>query len=202
MKTNHSYLYDVAMLSVVALLSCLTLAPTANAQRRRVYGERGRSPHMVIAPVRPLHPHPLIVGGRRYFYDGGYYYRGGRRGYVMVPAPLGARMRVLPYGFLRFRVGPVPYYYFGGVYYQYIPDDNVYVVVQKPSGAPSEEPAAATATEDKAALTDGTTVSGTFVGAGADSVQFQVNGHVQSIPISKITSINFAPSAIDTTGEK
>jgi len=186
------------MVSTIMLLSSLMVASNANAQRRRVIVEGSRTAHVAVAPV---HPYPVIVAGRRYFYSGGYFYRGSRYGYIMVPAPLGARIRVLPYGFFSFSIGPVPYYCFGGVYYQYIPNENVYVVVQKPNGAPSS-PSSANQTEDRVTLTDGTTLSGTFIGASADSVQFDVNGQTQSVPISKITSINFAPSTIDTTGNK
>ena len=198
MKRNRFYVYHIAMLSAIVLLASLMVIPSANAQRRRVYVARSYGARMVATPS---HPYPVVVGGRRFFYSGGYFYRGGRRGYFMVTAPLGARIRVLPYGFWSFNVGPVPYYCFGGVYYQYIPDENIYVVVQKPNGAPSSPPAA-NDTEDRATLTDGTTVSGTFVGADADSVHFEVNGQLQSISISKVTSINFAPSTIDTTGGK
>ncbi len=119
----------------------------------------------------------------------------------MIPAPIGARVGVLPYGFVAFSVGAVPYYYYGGVYYQYIPDDNVYEVVQKPNNVPAAS-STSTDNEDKAVLTDGTTLSGVFEGASEDSVQFRVNGTVRSIAITKVTSINFAPSAFDTTGQK
>ena len=122
---------------------------------------------------------------------------------MMVPAPIGARVRVLPFGFATFNIGLVPYYYFGGVYYRYIPDEDVYVVVQKPGEAPAATAATTPAdNNDKVVLTDGTTLSGVFVGAGEDSVQFQVNGEIRSIPVTKITAINFAPSSFDTTTHK
>lgn len=116
----------------------------------------------------------------------------------MVPAPIGARIRVLPVGFVSFRIGPLAYCYCDGAYYQFIPDENVYVVVQKPSGAPANPDT----TLDTAVLTDGTTLSGVFVGASADSVQFQVNGEVRSIPITEISSITFAPSTFNNNGQK
>jgi hypothetical protein len=196
MRTIQSYVRGIAFLSAIILLATLFVTSDASAQRRRVFvGGRGG------VYASPQRYYPVYVSGHRYFYSGGYFYRGGRWGYAMIPAPIGARIRVLPYGFLTFNIGAVPYYYYGGVYYEYIPDQNVYVVVQKPSSAPA---AATTATdnEDKAVLTDGTTLSGVFEGAGADSVQFRVNGQVRSIAITQITSINFAPSSFDTTGHK
>lgn len=197
MKTNRSYARVVAAMSAIILISSFIIPSTATAQRRRMYIER-RNPAVVTHPTRTYYP--VYVGGHRYFYSNGYFYSSGRSGYATVPAPLGARIRVLPYGFLSFNIGRVPYYYYGGVYYEFIPDQNVYVVVQKPSGVTST--ATATDNEDKAVLTDGTTMSGVFRGATEDSVQFEVNGQLKSVPVTKITSIDFAPSDFDTTAHK
>jgi len=194
MRIIQSFAPGIALLSAIILVASFFVTSDANAQRRRVFVGGGRE-----ARVSPHAYYPLLIGGRRYFYSGGYFYRRGRWGYTVIPAPIGARIRVLPIGFLSFRIGTIPYYYYGGAYYEYIPDQNVYAVVQKPSAAP---PTASTDNEDKAVLTDGTTLSGIFEGAGADSVQFQVDGQVRSIPITKITSINFAPSSFDTTAHK
>ncbi len=196
MKTNLFHVQAIVGLSTIVLFFSLIIPPSANAQRKRVYVER-RNPVIATHPVRPYYP--VYSSGRRYFYRDGYFYRGGRWGYAVIPAPLGARIRVLPFGFLSFTIGSVPYYYYGGAYYQYVPDQSLYVVVQKPSGAPSTT---ATDNEDKAVLTDGTTMSGVFKGASEDSVQFEVNGQLKSVPITSITSINFAPSAFDTSAHK
>jgi hypothetical protein len=50
----------------------------------------------------------------------------------------GRRLRVLPVGFLSLNIRGVPYYYFGGVYYQ--PADNGYEEVYPPVGAAVSEP--------------------------------------------------------------
>jgi hypothetical protein len=197
MRTNQFITRMSVLAAVVSVLS-LSFLSNADAQRRRVYVGRawpGRT------AVLPGNHYAVMVHGQRYFYSDGYFYRPYRRGYMLTPAPLGARINVLPFGFLTLRVGTIPYYYFGGVYYQYIPDENVYVVVQKPSGA-SPTTTAVSDNNDRAILTDGTTLSGVFMGASEDSVQFQVSGEVRSIPVTKITSINFAPSAFDTSGHK
>jgi len=193
MKTVQAHSFGIVAILAAVLLSTFFVTSEASAQRRRIYV--GRS----VARVSPRAYYPVYVGGRRFFYNGGFFYRGGRWGYTMIPAPIGARIRVLPFGFISFSIGAVPYYYYGGAYYQYIPDQNVYVVVQKPSSGPSS---VSTDNEDKAVLTDGTTLSGVFESASADSVQFRVNGKLRSIPITQITSINFAPSSFDTTGHK
>ncbi len=196
MNTMQTYTYRVIVMMALVFLSTLFISSQASAQRRRVIVERGWNAHVVQLPRGH---YPVIVGGRNYFYSDGFFYRGGRRGYVMVPAPLGARVRVLPFGSVGFRIGPLAYYYCDGAYYQYFPGENVYVVVQKPNGAPSTD---SNDTEDKAMLTDGTTLSGVFMGATADSVQFQVNGEIRSIPITGISSINFAPSTFNNSGQK
>ncbi len=196
MRTIRAYTYGIAVISATILFTSLFIAPEASAQRRGGGGERNRGARVTQFPRAYS---PVIVGGHRYFYRDGFFYRGGGRGYMMIPAPIGARIRGLPFGFLSFSIGALPYYYYGGVYYQYLPDQSCYVVVQKPSGAPQST---ASDNEDKAALTDGTTLSGVFEGASGDSIQFRVNGQSRSIPITKITSINFAPSTFDTTAHK
>lgn len=196
MNSIRNSVFRAAILSIVALMVALSISPAASAQRRRVIVEGSRGTRL----VRPMrNPYPVIVGGRRYFYNGGYFYRGGGHGYVLIPAPIGARIRVLPFGFMTFHVGPLAYYYYDGTYYNYLPDQNVYVVVEKPSGA---TPPASSDTQDKLILTDGTTLSGIFVGASADSVEFQVNNEVRSIPITGITSVTFAPSTYNSNGQK
>ncbi|HUI30326.1 MAG TPA: DUF6515 family protein [Candidatus Acidoferrales bacterium] len=196
MKTTQAYPRKIVVLSAMILLVSIFVASDASAQRRRVYTGRGGG---TAVTVLPRAHYPVFVGGRRYFYGDGFFYRGGRRGYVMIPAPIGARIRVLPFGFINFSIGAIPYYYYGGVYYQYIPGQNVYEVVPKPVGTPSNAPADSL---DIAILANGTSLLGIFEGADADTIRFQVNGEVRRIPITQITSINFAPSLFDTTGHK
>lgn len=195
MKASQAYGHRIAVLSAALMLASFFLSSEASAQRRHVIVNRGRDVRVLNLP---RNHYPVFVGGRNYFYSDGFFYRGGRRGYMMVPAPIGARIRVLPVGFVSFRIGPLAYCYCDGAYYQFIPDENVYSVVQKPSGAPANPDT----TLDTAVLTDGTTLSGVFVGASADSVQFQVNGEVRSIPITGISSITFAPSTFNNNGQK
>lgn len=66
----------------------------------------------------------------------------------------------------------------------------MYVVVPKPPQAPPPP----NSDEDIMYLTDGRTMSGVFVGATADSISFQVKDSVQTVPITQVKSINFAPS--------
>ena len=162
-------------------------AAGAFAQRARVPESRQAAPHMFRMP--PNHTR-IVIGGRPYFFHNGYFYRGWRGRYIMFHPPLGARLPFLPYGFWSFRIGPAMYFYGGGAYFQYIPNENVYVVVPKPS----QTPPSTSGNDDVMYLTDGTTMTGVFAGATADSIQFQVNNEIRSVPITQVKSISFAPS--------
>lgn len=74
----------------------------------------------------------VIVRDRHYFYRDGYFYDRGPRGYVRIGAPIGARIVFLPRGYEIVRVGRARFYVFGGVYYNYLPREKVYVVVERP----------------------------------------------------------------------
>jgi hypothetical protein len=198
-KNQLKIKYVVAILAMVFLSSFL-FTSEANAQRRRAFVERNRPSRVINLP---RNHYGVFVGGRNYFYSNGYFYRRAGRGYISVLPPIGARIRVLPFGFVSFRIGPLAYYYWDGAYYQFIPDENVYVVVNKPQGAPNASaPNTSDGSQDEAVLTDGTTLTGVFMGASPDSMLFQVNGEVRHIPIAGISSITFAPSIIDSNSQK
>lgn len=73
----------------------------------------------------------ITVGREHYHYHRGNYYRPGRRGgYILVPAPRGARIRSLPYGYSRVIVSNRVYYRYNGFYYA--EDPYGYVVVDAP----------------------------------------------------------------------
>ncbi len=69
----------------------------------------------------------LTVGGFPYYYCEGDYYRYGPRGYVIVPAPVGAVVTTLPEPHQTVIINGVVYHYDNGVYYQQGPGG--YVVV-------------------------------------------------------------------------
>ncbi len=174
---------------IAAVAICSSVFSTnAYAQRMRVTPERQAPTHMLRLP--PNHSR-VYVGNRPYYYHNGYFYRGWRGGYVLYRPPFGARFRFLPYGFWSFHIGPALYFYGGGAYYQYLPNENVYVVVPKPNQAP----AGPAGDEDTMYLTDGSTFSGVFAGATADSIHFQVKDSIRTVPITQVKSINFAPSS-------
>lgn len=74
----------------------------------------------------------VTVGSRPYYYHRGIFYRPYRRGYLVVPAPVGAVVRAPPPGVVVL-VEDGPYRYYRGVFYR--PRGNRYVVVRPPVGA-------------------------------------------------------------------
>jgi hypothetical protein len=75
------------------------------------------------------------VHGLPYFYFGGVFYRHYHDGYIVVRAPIGAYVDVLPVGFISFYLGGRYYYYVNDTYYIYDDTLNSYLVVTKPVGA-------------------------------------------------------------------
>ena len=75
----------------------------------------------------------IFVRNHRYYYYGGTFYDYYNGGYVIVNAPLGALVPVLPGGYVSFVLGPTRYFYFGGTYY--IRSGQQYEVVEPPSRA-------------------------------------------------------------------
>ena len=72
------------------------------------------------------------IGPVRCHYRGGVFYKKGRRGFVVVRAPVGAVVPVLPPGVRAVFVGGRTYYCLHGAYYRKIPLG--YVVVNAPAG--------------------------------------------------------------------
>ena len=110
-----------ALLAVLAA-SAFSAAPEALADVR-----------VGIGIDLPIGYSEVVVGREHYYEHHGVFYRRGPRGYVVVRAPRGAILRVLPPHCVRIYVGSAVYYRFGDVYYQEAPGG--YVVVDAPVAA-------------------------------------------------------------------
>lgn len=77
----------------------------------------------------------INVGRDSYRYNRGVFYRHDHRGYVVVRAPIGARVRVLPPGYISFTLGINRYFYVNSAYYLWEPRTREYLVVNAPDGA-------------------------------------------------------------------
>jgi hypothetical protein len=84
--------------------------------------------------VRELPPERVIVTSPRgrYFYSGGVWYSPGPRGYVVIGAPIGTFVPVLPPYYTTVWVGGAPYYYANDTYYVWRDSDRQYEVVDPP----------------------------------------------------------------------
>ena len=87
-------------------------------------------------PVLITHP------GGPYYYSSGVWYRPYGSSYVVVGAPLGVYVPILPVYYTTLWVSGVPYYYANDTYYTWNPAQNGYEVVAPPSdpGAVSPPP--------------------------------------------------------------
>jgi hypothetical protein len=96
------------------------------------YHDRGYSVRGVPRGAYEIHH-----GGDSYFYHGGEWYR--RRGGVsiVIGAPIGAFVPVLPPYYSTVWWGGVPYYYADDTYYTWDADQNEYEVTDPPSGIDS-----------------------------------------------------------------
>ena len=185
---KYSYLNKIVFFTGFLILSILFISET-NAQARGGYHriERRR-----VVRVQHLPPHyeTIVVHKNNYFYNNGFFYRRGPRGYAVIGAPIGARIRVMPLGYSVIKFGGLSYYYLNGVYYNFIPSENVYVVVNKPRNAPNLP----SSNLDQVKLYDGSTIEGVFQSGTDSTITIKVNEEMQEIPINNIISITFAQS--------
>ncbi len=182
----------MAFILTVTLFISLSLFSQSHAQGRRNHPERMYQPRV---DHRSQNYVRVDVGSKRYFYRNGSFYRRTRWGFNVIAAPIGARIRVLPYGFVTYRFGGLDYFYYNGIYYNYLPDQNVYVVVQKPANTDNNS----NLKLDQVKLYNGSVMYGIFQGATDSTITLRVGNQDQDINISNIISINFAPSISDST---
>lgn len=120
------------------------------------HGRPGGPSHMHHHPSPHRHIHPIglfvttlavtaivvtVVNKNKqkeqYKYDNGTYYKessqNGQKGYVAVPAPIGAKVPTLPSDNTQITVDNTSYYYYASTFYTQSGSD--YVVVQPPPGA-------------------------------------------------------------------
>ena len=98
---------------------------------RRDFYRHYYRPHGHYYPSLPAGFLSLSLAGGLFYYHMGTYYRPSDGGYVVVRAPLGARIRVLPENCSPFYVDGRRYFVCDDVYYR--PDGDDYVVIERPS---------------------------------------------------------------------
>jgi hypothetical protein len=109
---------------------------------RRVYPRVGRR-----VPTLPRSYEAVRVGPTLFRYHEGVFYRPVAAGvHVVVAAPLGARVRRLPPGYLGFVIGSHRYFYVNFTYYLWDEGAREYVVIEEPAGAETAVVAASEST--------------------------------------------------------
>ena len=139
--------YTVACGAAIAALTVLLAAGTAQADEHgRHRGERAehfdaRHGHNHYYPERgrfvgALPGRPFVVErpGGRFFYSGGVWYAPRGPSFVVVAAPIGLFVPVLPPFYTTVWVGGLPYYYANDTYYVWRDAENGYEVVEPPTG--------------------------------------------------------------------
>jgi Family of unknown function (DUF6515) len=115
--------------------------PTIHGNPSHYYPPRGTAVNVPPpAPVVINHPNG------RYYYSGGVWYAPRGPSYVVVAAPVGVFVPVLPVYYTTVWVGGAPYYYANDTYYSWSPGQNSYEVVSPPGDdgiPPPEDPDAA-----------------------------------------------------------
>ena len=86
--------------------------------------------HGRVYRTLPANVFTLTIGGGTFFYHLGTYYRHSGDGYVVVEAPVGARVRMLPDDCSTFYVDGIRYYECSDVYYESL--DEEYIVIDGP----------------------------------------------------------------------
>ncbi len=132
-------LNNVFMVATIGLvLSVMLVMPAADAAEPRKARHRTVNHPAIGHQVRTLpQDHRTIqVNRQSYRYYNGSFYRPGRSGaYVVVRAPIGARVRSLSPGYVSFGIGPRHYFYGNFTYYLWDRDRTRYIVVEEPEGA-------------------------------------------------------------------
>lgn len=82
----------------------------------------------------PRNGYAIDHGRDHYWYDRGQWYRRGGARWVVVGAPVGAFVSVLPPFYTTVWFGGVPYYYANDTYYNWSGDRQEYEVVEPPTG--------------------------------------------------------------------
>ena len=155
----------------------------AKAKRQYVQKARRAAKPRTITRLPAGHTR-ILVKEKPYYFHAGVFYGHHPSGYVVIPAPLGARVRVLPFGHTTMMVDGIRFFYYYGAYYRWEPDSEVYYVV-----SPPVEPQR----DDILTFTDGEILHGRYLGGDEESVDFLADNEVYSIPVDEIVSILFEP---------
>jgi hypothetical protein len=109
--------------------------PHSSQPTVRLHQSHYYPPHGTAVSAPP--PSTVVVNhpSGHYYYSGGTWYAPRGASYVVVAAPVGVFVPVLPVYYTTLWVGGAPYYYANDTYYSWNPAQNGYQVVDPPNGA-------------------------------------------------------------------
>ncbi len=128
--------YPAMRILVFAGLAVALFSPSAQADDRWFHHHHDR-PYYWREARRPSLAVGIFVGGIPYDYCEGSFYRHGPRGYVIVPAPVGAVVTTLPSGCRTVIINGVVYKVYDGAYYQSVPGGYAVVPAAPAAAAPT-----------------------------------------------------------------
>ncbi len=108
---------NISRLFIVLLIMAFG-GPVGRAEADWFPHHRARPHYGPIVGVLPSGSLSIIVGDVPYYYYRGTYYRHGFRGYVTVPAPVGAVVTTLPDAQQTIVIDGITYHCYDGVYYK------------------------------------------------------------------------------------
>lgn len=124
------------LLGLLATIGIAALPATSQAAHldsrfahNQYYRDRGE-----VVRVIPRGAYTVRYGGGAYLYHGGEWYRRNGRAAVVIAAPIGAFVPILPPFYSTVWWGGVPYYYADDTYYDWNAGAGEYEVVQPPEG--------------------------------------------------------------------
>jgi len=120
-----------AILTGLLGLVIVSYATPADAWWPRRHSLHHHGPEVKYRRSLPRAYTTIYIDGLAYFYDSGVFYRRGRSGYVLITAPIGAVVPVLPPYHQTVLINGRTYYTYDNVYY--MPCPRGYKVVQFPT---------------------------------------------------------------------
>ena len=165
----------VILLSSISLLAGPKVVTTGN-----------KTPRVIRHEQLPKGNVEIKIGEEKYFTYNGIFYKRHHKGYKVVKAPRGARIKHIPEGFRMIRKRGIAYYVYYHTWYQYDEIADVYIVVDVPGGGSYDY------FDDKMYLVNGSILVGRYLGGTDEIVKFRFNGETRRIPIEDVISIEFA----------
>ena len=135
MREKTNWMGRVQLALAFAIVGCLVCAEPASGQRRGAHHAGHGLKHGVVVTALPSGNVRTTVAGVTYYYHDGVFYHHGSKGYIVVPAPIGAVVNALPPDTAKVAAGADTLTFFDGAFYHWDADKDAYVVVDPPDGS-------------------------------------------------------------------